>query len=94
MHSGLVKFALSVLLILCCLAAPMCLAQGTGGPADFDYEIYELIDRLNKLTPSTLDPVRPARREIVSEPRRNQPSIPPFKFPLPPGQDARQRQIH
>lgn len=51
MHSGLVKFALSVLLILLLVAVPMCLTQGTGGPADFDYEIYELIDRLNKLTP-------------------------------------------
>ena len=54
MLTGLVKFALSILLILS-IAIPLCLGQDGGGgggvPADFDYEIYELIDRLNKLTP-------------------------------------------
>lgn len=49
MLSGLVKFALSILFIIL-LASPLCRGEG-GGPADYDYEIYELIDRLNKLTP-------------------------------------------
>lgn len=51
MLTGLVKFALSVVLIFL-IAVPLCLGEGgTSSPSDFDYEIYELIDRLNKLTP-------------------------------------------
>ena len=51
MLSGLVKFALSVFFIVSIVIPVSFAADGKGSPADFDYEIYELIDRLNKLTP-------------------------------------------
>ncbi len=49
MLSELVKFALSIFLITLTVF-PM-LISASGSPSDFDYEIYELIDRLNKLKP-------------------------------------------
>lgn len=59
MMSGLVKFALSIVFIfLVIFPAVFVSSQEAGGegeerksPADFDYEIYELIDRLNQLKP-------------------------------------------
>jgi curved DNA-binding protein CbpA len=52
----MMKFALiCVFVLLVVLPAILCGGEGKrrkeGGPADFDYEIYELIDRLNKLKP-------------------------------------------
>lgn len=49
MFSELVKFALSIFLIT--ITVFPLLISASGSPADFDYEIYELIDRLNKLKP-------------------------------------------
>lgn len=50
MPSGLVKFALSIFIIVLTVF-PLVISASSGNPSDFDYEIYELIDRLNKLKP-------------------------------------------
>lgn len=56
MLSGLVKFALSIVSIFLVVFPLGCLGlsdENNGGksPSDFDYEIYELIERLNQLKP-------------------------------------------
>lgn len=74
MPSVMIKFALILIVLSVILIQQLCAAQEhnektKSSPSDYDYEIYELIDRLNKLKPehSTLYDLLEVKPSATSE---------------------------